>query len=245
MSSGEDIQPRWKIKYNLINDYLDGEIANHHTMIGDTDTDIIAGNNLGFTTIRLLCGISSTKLIDSKPDKILNHSSELMEHIFLKILITGGAGFIGSHIADSLNAAGHDIVIYDNFSTGLMENIEEINAKNIKLINGDILDFNKLVKAMKGVDIVSHHAAQLEIFVGIDEPEKDLSINTVGTLNVLNAAKNNVKKVINASSACIYGQTDKETTENDLTDPNWAYGVSKLAAEKYANIFQNTRRISQ
>jgi len=162
----------------------------------------------------------------------------------LKILITGGAGFIGSHIADSLNVAGHDIVIYDNFSTGLMENIEEINSENIELINGDILDLNKLIKAMKGVDIVSHHAAQLEIFVGIDEPEKDLSINTVGTLNVLNAAKqNNVKKVINASSACIYGQTDKETIENDLTDPNWAYGVSKLAAEKYANIFSKYKNL--
>ena len=162
----------------------------------------------------------------------------------MKILITGGAGFIGSHIADSLNAAGHEIVIYDNFSTGLMENIEEINSENIELINGDILDLNKLIKAMKGVDIVSHHAAQLEIFVGIDEPEKDLSINTVGTLNVLNAAKqNNVKKVINASSACIYGQTDKETTENDLTDPNWAYGVSKLAAEKYANIFSKYKNL--
>jgi UDP-glucose 4-epimerase len=162
----------------------------------------------------------------------------------LKILITGGAGFIGSHIADSLNAAGHEIVIYDNFSTGLMENIEEINSGNVELINGDILDLNKLIKAMKGVDIVSHHAAQLEIFVGIDEPEKDLSINTVGTLNVLNAAKqNNVKKVINASSACIYGQTDKETTENDLTDPNWAYGVSKLAAEKYANIFSKYKNL--
>ena len=82
LSSGENIQPRWKIKYNLINDYLEGEIANHHMMIGDTETDILAGNYLGFTTIGVLCGIRDRKLIDSKPDKILNHTSELMEHIF-------------------------------------------------------------------------------------------------------------------------------------------------------------------
>ena len=73
----------------------------------------------------------------------------------MNIGVIGGSGFIGSHIADSLNAAGHEIVIYDNFSTGLMENIEEINSENIELINGDILDLNKLIKAMKGVDIVS------------------------------------------------------------------------------------------
>jgi len=162
----------------------------------------------------------------------------------LKILITGGAGFIGSHIAESLIAAGHEIIIYDNFSTGIMENIEEINSKNIELINGDILDLKKLIKAMDGVDIVSHHAAQLEIFVGIDEPEKDLSINTVGTLNVLESAKqNNVKKVINASSACIYGQTNQATGEDDPTEPNWAYGVSKLAAEKYANIYSKYKKL--
>ena len=162
----------------------------------------------------------------------------------MKILITGGLGFIGSHIVKSLTEKRYEVVIYDNFSTGLRENLDGINSDKIELIEGDILDYNKLHTAMHGVDIVSHHAAQLEIFVGIDEPEKDLSVNTVGTLNVLKAAKNNnVQKVVNASSACIYGQTDKEKNENDPTNPNWAYGVSKLAAEKYANIYSKYKSL--
>lgn len=162
----------------------------------------------------------------------------------MKILITGGAGFIGSHIVKSLSEKGHKIIIYDNFSTGLMENLENINPRNIDVIEGDILDFKKLSYSMKGVDIVSHHAAQLEIFVGIDDPEKDLSINTGGTLNVLKAAKNNeVEKVINASSACIYGQTDQAKKENEPAEPNWAYGVSKMAAEKYANIYSKYKNL--
>lgn len=86
----------------------------------------------------------------------------------MKILITGGAGFIGSHIVKSLYKEGHKVVIYDNFSTGLMENLGEINSNKIELVEGDILDYNKLHSTMKGVDIVSHHAAQFEIFVGVD-----------------------------------------------------------------------------
>jgi len=159
----------------------------------------------------------------------------------MKILITGGAGFIGSHIANSLIKNGHDIIVYDNFSTGTRENID---TEKFKIIEGDILDYDKLNKSMADVEIVSHHAAQLEIFVGIDEPEKDLSINTIGTLNVLNAAlSNKVKKVINVSSACVYGQTNNAKKENDPTDPNWAYGISKLAAEKYANIYSNYKNL--
>ena len=110
----------------------------------------------------------------------------------MKILITGGAGFIGSHITQSLIEDGHEVIVYDNFSTGLMENLDQIKNERLEIINADILDFDSLNNAMDKVDIVSHHAAQLEIFVGIDEPEKDLSINTVGTLNVLKAAVNNI-----------------------------------------------------
>ncbi|MBC8182571.1 NAD-dependent epimerase/dehydratase family protein [candidate division KSB1 bacterium] len=156
----------------------------------------------------------------------------------MRILITGGAGFIGSHIVKSLVDKGEEVIIYDNFSTGLSDNLDDIKSDRIEIIEGDILDYHALSEATNNVDIISHHAAQLEIFVGVDEPERDLSVNTIGTLNVLKAAKNsNVKKVINASSACIYGQTDSLTKEDDPTDPNWAYGVSKLAAEKYANIY--------
>jgi len=81
LSSSENIKPRWKIKYNLIYEYLNGKIKDNHLLIGDTETDIIAGNNLGFVTVGVLCGIRDSSLLDSKPDKIFNHTSEFTELI--------------------------------------------------------------------------------------------------------------------------------------------------------------------
>lgn len=156
-----------------------------------------------------------------------------------RILVTGGAGFIGSHIVDSLVAQGAELTIYDNFSSGYRDNIRAHDSK-ITVIEGDIRDYPALEKASEGMDIISHQAAQLEIFLASKMPEKDLEINTIGTLNVLRASlKNRVKKVINASSACVYGQVDKPSREDDAPSPNWAYGVSKLAAEKYAQIYND------
>lgn len=156
-----------------------------------------------------------------------------------KVLVTGGAGFIGSHIAEELLEKGHEVIVYDNLTTGSIENLEKVK-NHIEFVRGDILNFNDLQNAMKGVDIVSHHAAQLEIFRGTDDPEYDLDINTKGTLNVLKAAKNaGVEKIINASSACIYGQVEGPTAETHYPRPNWTYGVSKLAAEKYCHIYSD------
>lgn len=81
LSSGQDIKPRWKIKYNLINDYLKSKIANNNFIIGDTETDIIAGNNLGFISIGVLCGIRNSQLLDSKPDIILNQTIDFLEYL--------------------------------------------------------------------------------------------------------------------------------------------------------------------
>jgi UDP-glucose 4-epimerase len=156
-----------------------------------------------------------------------------------RIFITGGAGFIGSHIAESLVKKGYSITIYDNFSSGLIDNIKDFKD-DVKVIRGNILDLEKLTRAMKNHDIVSHQAAQLEILRCIDEPGVDLEINTFGTLNVLKAAvKNKIKKIINASSACVYGQAHYiPEDEGHPKNPNWPYGVSKLAAEKYCEIYQ-------
>jgi UDP-glucose 4-epimerase len=155
-----------------------------------------------------------------------------------KILVTGGAGFIGSHIVDSLVNQEAKVIVYDNFSFGKKENL--MNSFNkIKIIRGDILDYSLLEKVMKGIDFVSHHAAQLEIFKALSDPVDDLRTNTIGTLNVLKAAqKAGVKKIVYASSACVYGQPQyTPQDENHPTNPNWAYGISKLAAEKYCQIF--------
>ena len=158
----------------------------------------------------------------------------------MKVMVTGGAGFIGSHIVDSLLAKGYRVVIYDNFSSGTKENIEHIDSKNLDVVEGDILDFEKLSSVMEGCDYVSHHAAQLEIFLAYEDPLRDLEVNTIGTLNVIRAAKEaGVRKVINASSACVYGQTNEPSKESDDPTPNWDYGVSKLAAEKYGRIYSD------
>ncbi len=155
----------------------------------------------------------------------------------MKVLVTGGTGFIGSHIVESLVYKGYEVTVFDNFSTGLLKNISSVKD-DVEIINGDILDAETLEKAFRGIDIVSHQAAQLEIFRSTDDPYFDLKVNTVGTLNILKIARSmNVEKVINASSACIYGQVDGLTPETHYPKPNWEYGVSKLAAEKYCDIY--------
>lgn len=160
-----------------------------------------------------------------------------------RVVVTGGAGFIGSHIVDDLVERGCNVVVYDDFSTGLVENLAHHGDK-IRVVRGDILDFNSLLHAMDGADFVSHQAAQLEIFRSTDDPEADLRINTIGTLNVLRAAKlAGVGKVVNASSACIYGQVDSLTSEDHPPFPNWSYGVSKLAAERYGRVWNDSMGI--
>jgi UDP-glucose 4-epimerase len=156
------------------------------------------------------------------------------------VFVTGGLGFIGSHIAKKLVHMGYPVRIYDNFSSGSLKHIEEIKQK-VEIIRGDILDKKSLTRAMKGASIVSHHAAQLEITRAIKDPYFDLTSNTIGTINVLEAClANNVKKLINISSACVYGQTSGQPSrETDATNPNWAYGISKLAAEKYCSIYNS------
>ncbi len=162
-----------------------------------------------------------------------------------KILVTGGAGFIGSHIVESLVENNAHVIVFDNFSTGRRNYLSRV-IKNINIIKGNILDFSALEKACRNVDAISHHAAQLEIFRSIDDPQQDLITNTVGTLNVLKAAhKHNVSKIINASSAAVYGQAERiPENEEHRMNPHWPYGVSKLAAEQYCSIYHQDHGIS-
>ena len=161
-----------------------------------------------------------------------------MELQHASVFLTGGAGFIGSHIARNLIEAGASVTIYDNFSSGLKENISEIE-QDVHVIEEDILDYEHLVSAMRGHDAVSHHAAQLEITRSISNPIYDLETNTIGTINVLRAASElGISKIVEASSAGVYGQAVADLQdERHPTEPNWEYGVSKLAAEKYAAIY--------
>lgn len=149
------------------------------------------------------------------------------------ILITGGAGFIGSHLVDRfIKEKANKVIVYDNFSSGERKYLE---GKAVQIVEGNILDYDKLNENMKNVDIVSHHAAELEVFTGIENTMHDLQTNIEGTLNVLNAAVNNkAKKIIYASSGAVYGQAQSiPEPENHPLNPHWPYGVSKLAGEKY------------
>lgn len=157
------------------------------------------------------------------------------------VLVTGGAGFVGSHVCESLVRAGASVRVFDDFGSGSRANLAAV-AADVEVVEGDILDADALASAMRGCDLVSHQAAQLEITHALDQPASDLRTNTVGTLNVLAAAREaGVARVVNASSACVYGQAvDPPTGEDAPTNPNWAYGVSKLAAEKYARLWTDS-----
>ncbi|MGC1382104.1 MAG: NAD-dependent epimerase/dehydratase family protein [Candidatus Baltobacteraceae bacterium] len=157
------------------------------------------------------------------------------------VLVTGGAGFIGSHIVGDLLQSGHRVTVFDNFSSGLRENLAPF-LREIEILEGDVLDAPAIAAAAHGKDLISHQAAQLEITKCLDDPLDDMRTNLVGTINVLGAARNaGVQRVVNASSACIYGQAVEPPSDEDHSpqNPNWSYGASKLAAEKYGQIFAN------
>jgi UDP-glucose 4-epimerase len=154
------------------------------------------------------------------------------------VLITGGAGFIGSHLTEEYlaNDAGK-VIVYDDFSTGTLENLEHFKDKRLKIIEGSILDTVKLNRIVRKerIDIIDHLAAELEVYSGIENPKKDANINIMGTLNVLDIAiKNNVKKILFASSGSVYGEAKYiPINEEHPLEPHWPYGVSKLSAERY------------
>ena len=155
-----------------------------------------------------------------------------------QVLITGGAGFIGSHLAEEYLAnEAEKVVIYDDFSTGRIENLKEIKDEKLKVVKGSILDaiaLNNVVKKEK-INVMDHLAAELEVYTGIKDTEKDARINILGTLNVLNVAlKNKVEKVLFASSGAVYGEAKYlPIDEKHPLEPHWPYGVSKLSAERY------------
>ncbi len=158
-----------------------------------------------------------------------------------KYLITGGAGFIGSHLADKLLALGNDVTIFDNFSTGKEENV----PKKAKIIKGDICDLSKLKTASEGQDAILHHAAQVSVPVSMGDPAETLEINAKGTLNVLIAAKDKrVKKVIYASSSAVYGDTERlPIIEEETLKPLSPYAVAKALGEYYCQVFSRLYNI--
>lgn len=155
-----------------------------------------------------------------------------------KVLVTGGAGFIGSHIVEGLVTRGHSVVVVDDLSTGRKENLANV-MRNIEFILGDIRDLGLMRKVTKGCDYVLHQAALASVPVSVEDPESTTSINVAGTLNVLIAAKEaGVKRVIFAASSAAYGENPVTPQREDmLPQPVSPYGASKVAGELYCKVF--------
>jgi len=162
-------------------------------------------------------------------------------------LVTGGAGFIGSHLVDRLLKDGHFVVCLDNFDPYYDPNLKRenimlhLNNKNLELIEGDIRDQELMRKIIidKDIDYIFHEAAQSGVRVSVENPMKTHEVNATGTLNILKAClDSNVKKIIYASSSSVYGKVmDLPFKEKSLTLPISPYGVSKLVAEHYMRVF--------
>jgi UDP-glucose 4-epimerase len=153
----------------------------------------------------------------------------------MNAFITGGAGFIGSHLVDRLLLLGHRVVAYDNFSTGQDRFIEQANSSaNFRLVRGDVLDFDCLTAAMDGTDFIWHMAANADVRFGLEHPRKDLEQNTIATYNVLEAMRaNGIHRMAFASTGSIYGEPEVFPTPEIAPFPiqTSTYGASKLAGE--------------
>jgi UDP-glucose 4-epimerase len=163
------------------------------------------------------------------------------------VLVTGGAGFIGSHLAQELAERNYNVVIIDNLFTGKKENIEELVKKdNVEFNQGSVTDVPLLQSLFKGVEYVFHQAAIPSVPRSVDNPLASHEANATGTLNVLLAARDGgVKKVIYASSSSVYGDIPTLPKREDMApNPQSPYAVTKLTGEYYCQVFQQVYGLS-
>ncbi|MCB9211474.1 MAG: SDR family oxidoreductase [Ignavibacteriales bacterium] len=161
-----------------------------------------------------------------------------------KYLVTGGAGFIGSNIVEELLKRGHSVRVLDNFSTGRRENIKEF-MKDIELFEGDIRSYHTVNQAVKGVEVILHEAALPSVPRSINDPITSNEVNVGGTINILDAARDNgVRRVVFASSSSVYGDNPElPKHEGMLPNPLSPYAVSKLAGENYCRVYSRLYQI--
>ena len=160
----------------------------------------------------------------------------------MKYLVTGGAGFIGSHLVDYLLRAGHQVVVLDDFSTGRRENLPAWKEGTFTLVEGSITDLEPCHRSMEGVDYVLHQAALGSVPRSVENPHRTHEVNATGTLNVLTAARDaGIRRVVYAGSSSAYGDTE-ELPKHELMipRPRSPYAVSKLTGEEYCRAFYRT-----
>ena len=157
-----------------------------------------------------------------------------------KVLVTGGAGFIGSHTVEALLALDARTLVLDDLSSGTLRNLSGlIHDPRLHFVRGSIMNFQRVRSLASKVDAIIHLAAQISPFVSMTSPEATTLTNVNGTLNILRAAaKEHVQKVVFASSSSVYGDVKSRYVSEKLpTNPITPYGASKLAAEKYCGAF--------
>lgn len=158
----------------------------------------------------------------------------------MKILVTGGAGFIGSHLVEGLLESGHEVKVLDNLSTGNIENLSECEGKSsFQFIKGDIRDRVDVESAVRGVDVIFHEAAITSVPVSVDNPELTREVNVEGTLKLLQEALDQcVDRFVFASSCAVYGEVDDlPINEESSLDPLSPYAESKLKGEEKCKEF--------
>lgn len=155
-----------------------------------------------------------------------------------KYLVTGGAGFIGSNLVDALVKKGGNVRVFDNLSTGRLENLKSIEDE-IDFVQGDVRDLETVRKVMDGVEVVFHEAALPSVVRSVEDPTASHDVNGTGTLNVLISARDaKVRRVIYASSSSVYGDTQELPKREDMpTNPQSPYAVAKLTGEHYCRAF--------
>lgn len=156
-------------------------------------------------------------------------------------LVTGGAGFIGSHIVEALVARGDRVRVFDNLCTGHRANVERF-GRDVEFHEGDLIDYDAVAKAVRGVDVVFHQAALASVPRSVERPLDTHAACVTGTLNLLDASRRaGVRRLVYAASSSAYGdQPFASKREVDLPAPISPYGVAKLAAEYYCQAFAHT-----
>lgn len=161
----------------------------------------------------------------------------------MKIMITGGAGFIGSHLCEKYTREGHTVLCLDNFMSGNLLNVRHLlDCRNFKLIKGDIRDFHLLEETARDVDVIFHLAAQVHVDRSYIEPRLTYEINVMGTQNILEIARlYDVKRVIHASTSEVYGSAQYAPIDekHPLNAPH-PYGASKIAADRMCHAYIQT-----
>ena len=153
----------------------------------------------------------------------------------MRVMITGGAGFIGSHLVEAMLVDRHEVVVVDDFTTGLRDHLPDA----VSMVEGSVTDMATVRRAMQGIEVVLHHAAVRAVARSVEDPVQTDQVNTGGTLNVLVAAKDaGVRRVVCASSSSVYGGAAPLPTDEDAElMPKSPYAVSKVAGEHYARVF--------